>query len=455
MLINDNNLFNIITDKLKVYSADHKMNLEDTAFILSFSGGIDSSVMASLILEIRNQYNFRLAFVHFNHNVHFKSKEMEQYCKKYCNDNKVDFYCHNLFFKTKNNFEACARKKRYHILNEMAHDYSYDCIITAHHQEDQLETVYMKNIDGSDWISQIGIRERMGKIYRPLLDISKEEIILYANQFHVKWITDQTNSDLSIRRNKIRYIELPKAYKNNLLLKNHLLGICRQSVQKYEETIKKIKKEAIKIIQRSSKNYIEMDREKIKKYKLEELKLFLYTIIVPRLMIKLTKKTRGFWSEFKKFIRKSSTGAIFRIDSLTCIINRNQIIIINHYEKFMTHKKKDLYNGVFWYPRYFKIHNNIKKDTTLSKNVVSISNLLYKKGLFIRSWNHGDTIISDTSKQKKLISDIFIKNKFSIYQKLIQPIVVDNNDTIIWIPGLTCGNIKTKNKERQKVICWE
>ena len=167
-------MLSFLTDKLNEYSTECKLQLEDTSFLLSFSGGIDSTTMASLLLEMRDAYKFKLGFAHFNHHSHNKSGDLKKFCLQYSHDNDVVFHQHELFFDSERNFEACAREKRYMILNNIAEKYPYQFILTAHHQDDQLETVYMKKMDGADWISQIGIREKMGKLRRPFLYISKK-----------------------------------------------------------------------------------------------------------------------------------------------------------------------------------------------------------------------------------------------------------------------------------------
>ena len=82
----------------------------------------------------------------------------------------------NFSFSTLANFESCARVRRYSELDNLSNKLNIPLIFTAHHLDDQIETLYMKMLDKSDWISQIGIRHSLGKIRRPLLDVRKETI---------------------------------------------------------------------------------------------------------------------------------------------------------------------------------------------------------------------------------------------------------------------------------------
>ena len=447
-------MLRLLIGKLKKYSTECKLELEETSFLLSFSGGIDSTIMASLLLEMRNVLKIKLGFAHFNHHAHNKSGQLENFCIKYSHDNDVVLHPHELFFDSQRNFEACAREKRYTILNKIAVKYAYDFILTAHHQDDQLETVYMKKLDGADWISQIGIREKMGKLRRPFLDISKDEIKVYAKHNNITWFEDPTNSNISIRRNKIRHVQLPLALQKDARLKESLLITVQKNVLKLKDTEQKLKKEQARIIKYHSKNNIHINRKEIQRYNLEELKLFTYNSVALLLKIKLTKQSGGLWREFKSFINKSKTGSIFRIDSLTFIINRDEVDAINGYDNLKILEKSRLSNNLPWYSGKFQISNHNKLDLSYSKNIFIVPHAIYQDGLFIRTWEHGDRIISSTSKKHVSLSDLYINNKLSKYKKLIQPVIVDNNDRIFWIPGLLHGHINYNKNDKVKVINW-
>ena len=454
MLNQSNRLLIKFREKMKTYCTECKFKLENSSFLLSFSGGMDSSVMASIMVEMRKIYNIKLGFAHINHHAHFKSEMMEEFCYNYSHDNNILYYCLKLSLDSHRNFEACAREKRYKFLKEIAKQDSYHFILTAHHQDDQLETLYMKIMDGGDWISQIGIRERMGKLRRPFLDIPKNEIEQYAKQQHISYIQDPTNTDISIRRNNIRHKHLPLAIQADSRLKDSLLKTSRKNAIKMKKTKMKLIKDQVNLIKNNSTNKIQIDREALQNYNLEEVKIFIYKSIASLLNINLNHQSGGLWREFKAFIHKSNTGAIFQIDTITFIINRNEIVAINHYDNFKTPDKICLSNNLLWYSGIFKTINNNKVELSLSKNKFTVPHSLYQAGLFIRPWRHGDRMVSATSKKNLLLSDLYINNKLSKYEKLIQPVVVDDQDIIYWIPGLLHGEINYNKLEKVKVIHW-
>ena len=80
---------------------------------------------------------------------------------------------------------------------------------------------------------------------------------------------------------------------------------------------------------------------------------------------------------------------------------------------------------------------------------------LFAKGLYIRRWKEKDRILSTTSKQHILISDLYINNKLSTLGKLMQPIIVDKTDHIVWVPGMAHAELQKKPTTKIiKVIEW-
>ena len=168
----------------------------------------------------------------------------------------------------------------------------------------------------------------------------------------------------------------------------------------------------------------------------------------------MNHQTGGLWRELKYFVNKTNTGGIFHIDTLTFIINRDEIVVIDHYENLRIPKKIPLTHNLLWHSGEFKTRERDSVELSSSKNQFSVPNSLYEKGLYIRTWKHGDRMISATSQKHVSLSDLYINNKLSIYEKLIQPVVVDANDMIFWIPGILHGKINYENKDKSKLINW-
>ena len=223
----------------------------------------------------------------------------------------------------------------------------------------------------------------------------------------------------------------------------------------------RLKKSALKlkqiqkiVILSYSKDIIKLNRKEFKKFKVDELKLFVYTNIAYLLHIKLTQQSGGLWKEFRKFINNSSTGAIFIIDAVTFIINRYEVVAIKHFEKLKFDQSARLKHDLLWYAGQFKTRNRCIVESSFSKNNFIVPFSLYREGIYIRKWKYSDQILSSTLNKHVLISNLYVNSKLSRYEKIIQPVVVDENDNILWIPGLIHGKINFNENNNVRIINW-
>ena len=296
----------LLEKKLHEYAIDIKSELIHISFLLSFSGGLDSMVIFEELIRIRKKYPFILGLAHINHNMHNQSKKMENFCKKVARKNNIPIYVDNLQFPSKKNFESTARKLRYRFLNKVSKKYFYNFILTAHHKDDQLETIFMKEMEGGDWTSKIGIREKNKNIRRPFLDVFKKDIVLYAENKQLLWIEDPSNKDISFKRNNIRHIVFPNAVKNDVSLIKTLINIRKDSIKKMNLSLLKIDSSIASMLKKTSLTSLRLDRNMLKIFTPEELKILIYRCIVKKINTKFTNRTYGFWTQFYIFIKESN-----------------------------------------------------------------------------------------------------------------------------------------------------
>ena len=192
-------------------------------FVLAISGGIDSMVLANLFLI--NNLNFSIA--HCNFQLRGKeSDDDELFINKWCSEKDIKLY--NKKFSTedycKNNkltIQMGARELRYEWFSELIDKEKYDFIVTAHHIDDQLETFIINSIRGTGIDGLVGIPDKINKIVRPLLMISKDQIIEYSKVNKINYREDSSNDKEDYLRNKIRHSVIPylKSDDDNVLLK--------------------------------------------------------------------------------------------------------------------------------------------------------------------------------------------------------------------------------------------
>ena len=196
---------------------------KDCNFLLAISGGIDSMVLANLFLS--NKLNFTIA--HCNFQLRGKESDGDQvFISKWCSENNVKLYdkkfsTENYCKNNKITIQMGARKLRYEWFEELINKGKHDFIVTAHHLDDQLETFIINSIRGTGIDGLVGIPDKVNKIIRPLLMISKEQIIEFSKVNKIKYRKDSSNDKEDYLRNKIRHSVVPflKSDDEHVLLK--------------------------------------------------------------------------------------------------------------------------------------------------------------------------------------------------------------------------------------------
>ena len=177
---------------------------------VAFSGGLDSSVLLHLLVAETRE--FEIIPWHFNHGLLDVASSMERFCTEQADSLGLRIRVDQLSLnKIESNVEAVARSKRYALFAQ--HTRAGDCILTAHHADDQAETFLLNALRGSGSAGLRGIaRQRMlgdTLLLRPLLDFSRQQLETYANQHELVWFNDPSNQASRFDRNYLRNQVIP------------------------------------------------------------------------------------------------------------------------------------------------------------------------------------------------------------------------------------------------------
>ena len=132
---------------------------------LAYSGGMDSSCLLHILLKLKKELKFNLFLSYMNYQSSGYSSNVLNYINTGLSNDMVKLI-KSTSIENNYNFESEARKRRYDFFNENSKKYDIDYTFTAHHFNDQIETLVMKFIDGSDFVSMQGIRKKIDNIYR-------------------------------------------------------------------------------------------------------------------------------------------------------------------------------------------------------------------------------------------------------------------------------------------------
>ncbi|MCG3413193.1 tRNA lysidine(34) synthetase TilS [Staphylococcus massiliensis] len=201
--------------------------------VVAVSTGIDSMVLLhQLLTSYRNTYH-TLTCLHVNHGVREASREEASFLKAFCEKHHVPLYTHQLdlndVVEQGNSIQHIAREARYAWFDDMMRDLNADFLLTAHHEDDQIETIFYRLMTGRSTRSSLAIKQLIPKhgyhISRPLLHTRKDALKRYQARYKVPFYEDASNASNQYVRNDIRNRILPEIESNPMLSPSHLLKL--------------------------------------------------------------------------------------------------------------------------------------------------------------------------------------------------------------------------------------
>ena len=183
-------------------------------YVIAFSGGLDSTVLLHALASLREDLGVPMVAIHIDHGLHDDSGAWSEHCETVAAELGVDYRSRSVAVQLESGKgpEASARDARYTALHaELAYG---DWLLSAHHREDQAETLLLNLVRGSGPLGIAGIRaiRRFGPgwLARPLLETNRAELVEYAEREALHWLEDPSNVDRRFDRNFLRHDILPR-----------------------------------------------------------------------------------------------------------------------------------------------------------------------------------------------------------------------------------------------------
>lgn len=196
--------------------------------VVAVSGGVDSMVLCHLILQQTNKQwqKKHIIIAHVNHFMRENALHDQAVVERFAKDNALIFEVNTHAPTLKN--EAEARAFRYQFLKQIAQKYNANYIVTAHHQDDQVETILLDIIrhgSASRLLHIVDKQRMMGtncQLVRPLLHVTKQQLLHYATQQRIPFVEDETNAQTHYTRNHLRHCVLPQLAIENDAYATHI-----------------------------------------------------------------------------------------------------------------------------------------------------------------------------------------------------------------------------------------
>lgn len=385
---------------------------------------MDSVVLAHLCSKL----NLNIALAHCNFNLRGnESDEDENFVIELADNLELEVFIERfeteVYARTqKISIQMAARELRYKWFEDLKETLGFDYIFTAHHANDNLETVLINFVRGTGLEGLTGIPERNGNIIRPLLAFSREEIEDYARISHLKWREDSSNTSVKYLRNKIRHEILPKLFELN-----------PKMLETFEVTRNNLNESAALVDDYISALFPRIAKEeefgysfRIKLLKtIPHLKAVLYELF----------KTFGFteWNDVYDLL-EAQPGKIVYSKTHRLIKDRENLLLTllpdpeeREFEILAGEEVVMLPIGTFQFEEVGELSEADAKTIFLDLNKLQFP-------LTVRKWEKGDYFIPFGMKGKKKLSKFFKDEKLSLPEKENCWLLCSRNE-IVWVIG--------------------
>ena len=419
---------------------NHLLNRK-ALYLVGLSGGADSVALMLILQEL----GYRVEAAHCNFKLRGdESDRDENFVKNLCSER--DIQLHVIHFDTKEyadlhkvSIEMAARDLRYGYFRQLCKDIGAEGICIAHHRDDAVETLLMNLLRGAGIHGLTGIRAKNDFVIRPLLCLSRREIVEYLDSIGQSYVTDSTNLEDDVLRNKVRLRVLP-------LLEEIAPGAIA-NIDKTANYLCEAEKVYDAEVQRESLA-LKADSGEVS---IDEMlrqpssSVFLHEWLMPF----------GFNSSQTEQILSavnSEPGREFTSATHILVVDRSKLIVEPKSQPMKSIKMPEC--GTYRYDETTTYKVEITEDTNISKSadVATVDADKVKFPLSLRPIENGDWFIPFGMTGRKLVSDYLTDRKFTILQKRRQLALTDASGAIVWLVGYRTDNRFKVSAETTKIL---
>lgn len=430
--------------KVDTYTKKHNLLNTNDLYLVALSGGADS---VALLLWMQ-EAGYRIHAAHCN--FHLRGEESdrdEAFCQALCE--RLDVPLHLAHFDTHEyaalhqvSIEMAARELRYRWFGQLCRDVEAAAVCVAHHRDDSVETVLMNLLRGTGLRGLTGIQPRSeledhggegGKlmVLRPLLGVSRAEVEEFLAKRNQNYVTDSTNLEADVLRNRLRLQVLPllaelnPAVKENIIRTTENLSAAQALLDSVTERYKDSSELILNTLDEGvSREYIVF--EWLKHY--------------------------GFNGSQARQILDAETGRVFSSPAGFDVLKDRYRLLVEPTGELMKPVKVPE-EGTYVLDEHTKISvRRVPAYVSKSSETATIDAQKVKFPLVVRRVENGDWMIPFGMKGRKLLSDLMTDRKMNFFEKRRQLVVVDAQGVIVWVAGLRTDQRVAVSEATREVI---
>lgn len=426
--------------KVLRFIIENELNSPGEKVLVALSGGPDSVFLLHFFNKFKNKFKIEIGAAHINHRLRGNDSERDElFCRAICDELSVPFYIlrkdiKSYSKKNKISLEVAGRKIRYEFFEKISSENKYDKIVTAHNADDNAETVLLNLIKGTGIKGIAGIPVKRNNIVRPILSLTKKEILDYLNENQFEYRVDESNLSNDFERNFLRNEVIPLIQKNinpafsnsalntSLNLQRLNIGLAA-IVSGLKSTVKVKFNRSVSI----PIDFIKSENKFIISYTIKELIDENFSVKLESNDLKkifmLVKKQSGKSEELSENLIALKERNEIRIVKKSALKNSNEIKISTGSEIKIAGKTLSIFEVT---------RSEVKIGK--SKNIEYISADGLSSDFIVRTWTEGDKFFPIGMQGSKKISDYLNDIKINSFEKKEQ-LVLENNGSIVWVIG--------------------
>lgn len=415
-----------LNDRFTAFINDHHLFTKSNRLLVAVSGGVDSVILCHLCKA--GGFDFGVAHCNFQLRGEDSNRD-EAFVRDWCKQLNVPFHVINFATKAyaekhKLSTQVAARNLRYEWFEQVRVEQGYDFILTAHHADDNIETVLMNFFRGTGINGLTGMQPVHQQIRRPLLFAKRSELETYLKQHELSFVQDESNLHDDYTRNYFRNTVLPMIAKTYPEVQQNLL----QNISRFKEVDILYQQELSRItrkllVQKGDEWYIPV----LLLQKTPAMKTILLELIKPYgfKATQLNEVVQLLDSDSGKYILSSSHR----------ILKDRKHLVISPLKDFNRAIIVIEGPGTVDFPGGVLRLTQVEKTVTGSEaHVALLDEALIQYPLLLRPWRAGDYFYPLGMKGKKKLAKFFVDQKLSLADKE-RVWILEMNRKIVWVVG--------------------
>ena len=449
---------------MRRFASVHELFVYGGKYIVALSGGADSVSLLFVLKHLEHELGIGVEAAHCN--FHLRGAESvrdEEFCKQLCD--RLSVPLHLIHFDTQAyadlhrvSIEMAARDLRYGYFENLRRDIEAQDICVAHHRDDSVETVLLNLVRGTGLRGLRGIQPRNGNIIRPLLSLSREDIVQYLDALGESYVTDSTNLHNDVKRNKIRLDVMPLLRELNPSVSQSIFESSLRVGEALKVFDEAMKRSIADVTATSPSHHLIISPPHHLVISVERLK----KQPSPEYTLHEILSSYGFTSAQIEQIYGSldtcSAGKIIASDSHELAFDRGSLLVqprTNVADSARSMRIPETGTYVFSDSLKIKVAAEDCGDDYVpsrAADCVCLDASDIKFPLTLRHIEQGDRFVPFGMNGMKLVSDYLTDRKKNVFEKRAQLVVTDAQQRIVWLVGERTDNRFRISKETSKAL---